>query len=153
MQNWAVIEISSVTEGSEPIQLLHCAYRASQSGLVALVLNGVEPRAADRILDPVVADMPLTIPGVEYVSIDDDARVRDAVLSAGIVFVMTRRFRSAVLGLGVDRERIWPVRSILTRLGQEPRSRSVQWHLGNRLGLHRHLQIRHVGPLPEAERA
>ena len=119
MQIWATIEISSNLEGRAPVQLLRCAYRASQAGLIALVLNGVEAIAADRVLDPVVARMPLTIPGVAYLPIDDDARVREAVLCASAVFVATHRFRDAVLGLGVEAGRIWPAHALLTRLGQE----------------------------------
>ena len=99
--------------------IVQALYRASQAGLIALVLNGVEAVAADRVLDPVVARMPLTIPGVAYLPIDDDARVREAVLCASAVFVATHRFRDAVLGLGVEAGRIWPAHALLTRLGQE----------------------------------
>jgi hypothetical protein len=127
MQNWATIEIASTAEGKAPVQLLRCAYRASRAGLIALVLDGVEANAADRVLDPVVARMPLTIPGVVYLLIDDDTRVRDAVLSADAVFVATLRFRRAVLDLGIDPERIWPTSALFTRLGQEVLLRAVTW--------------------------
>jgi hypothetical protein len=95
--------------------------------LIALILNGVEADAADRVLDPVVARMPLNIPGVAYLPIEDDTRVRDAVLSADAVFVTTLRFRHAVLALCVDPARIWPANALLTRLGQEVLLRSVGW--------------------------
>jgi hypothetical protein len=153
MNNWAVVEISLATEGNQPTKLLRYAYRASQTGLVTLVLNGIEPSAVDRILDPVVARMPLTIPGVAYLSIGDTERVSEAALSAGIVFFATRRFRSAILELGVDRERIWPTRSLLTRLGQGLDTQFHGWRPGGHHQLHRHLPIRHVGQLPETRRA
>ncbi|WP_018184309.1 hypothetical protein [Kaistia granuli] len=153
MNNWAVIEISLATEGNQPTKLLRYAYRASQTGLVTLVLNGIEPSAVDRILDPIVARMPLTIPGVAYLPIDDTERVGEAARSAGIVFFATRRFRSAVLDLGVDRERIWPTRSILTRLGQGLDAPFYWLRPGSHHQLHRHLPIRHVGQLPETHRA
>lgn len=127
MQNWAAIEIASTAEGKAPVQLLRCAYRSSRAGLITLILNGVEAAAADRVLDPVVARMPLTIPGVAYLPIEDDARVQAAVLSTDTVFVATLRFRYAVLDLGVDPERIWPANALLSRLGQEVLLRSVSW--------------------------
>jgi hypothetical protein len=125
MKNWAVVEISSNSEGRAPVQLLRCSYRASQAGLIALVLNGVDARAVDRALDPLVARLPLTIPGVDYLPIEDDARVQDAVLSADTVFVATPRFRDAVLALGTEPERIRPAHILLTRLGQEALFRTV----------------------------
>lgn len=125
MQNWAVIEISCHADGRTPVQLLRCSYRASQAGLVALVLNGVEAHAVDRALDPLVARMPLTIPGVVYLPIEDDERVQNAVASADAVFVTTPRFRDAVLALGVEPELIWPAHVLLTRLGQEALFRSA----------------------------
>lgn len=119
MSNRAVIEVTSVHERNQSAQLIRCAYRASQTGLVALVLNGVDARAVDRVLDPIVPFLSLTIPGVRYLSIDDDALVQEAVLSASYVFVATKRFRSAALGFGVDRSVMWPLRSALMMLGED----------------------------------
>ncbi|MCX5578648.1 hypothetical protein [Kaistia terrae] len=155
MQNWAAIEISLDVKGRPPVQLLRCAYRASRSGLIALVMNGVEPGAANRVLDPVVARMPLTIPGVAYLPIGDDERVRDAVLSADAILVATARFRQAVLDLGVDPEVIWPTHTLLTRMGQEALFRSLgQWPVGSQnLRRHEPLHVRPHGRLPEFQRA
>jgi hypothetical protein len=154
MQNWAVIEISLSADGRTPIQLLRCSYRASQAGLVALVLNGVEARAADRALDPLVARLPLTIPGVAYLSIEDDARVQDAVLSADTIFVATARFRDAVLSLGVERDLIRPAHLLLTRLGQETLFRSAGLSAtGAWLSRPQPLPVHQGGTLSEVSRA
>jgi hypothetical protein len=119
MKNWAAIEISLNPLGRVPVPLLRCAYRASRTGLIALILNGVDVRAADRVLDPVVARLPRTIPGVAYLAIDDDDRVRDAVLSAQVVLAATAPFLNSILRLGVEPARIGKPRTLLTRLGQE----------------------------------
>jgi hypothetical protein len=155
MQNWAAIEISLNVKGRPPVQLLRCAYRASWSGLIALVMNGVEPGAANRVLDPVVARLPLTMPGVAYLPIRDDERVRDAVLSADAIFVATPRFRQFVLDIGVNPALIWPTRTLLTHLGQEALFRSFeQGAAGNqKLRLHDHLHVYQPGKLLEAHRA
>jgi hypothetical protein len=119
MDNSVAIEISANLLGMAPVQLLRCAYRASQSGLITLILNGVDACTADRVLDPVVARMPLTIPGVAYLSIENHERVREVVLSASAVLVTTAHFRATILELGVVPGRIRPAQSLLTRLGSE----------------------------------
>lgn len=51
----AIVEVMADSGGSLPVSLIHQAYRASRSGPIALVLNGVSPQAIDRVLDDVVA--------------------------------------------------------------------------------------------------
>ena len=115
MGTWVVVEIASNGRGL-PAGLIQSAYRASQAGLVGLVLNEVDPRAVNHILDPLVPLIPLTIPGVRYLKINDHACVREAVLSARMVFVATREFHTSVIGLGIDQSLVWPVSSALALL-------------------------------------
>jgi hypothetical protein len=155
MGAWAVIEIASIRGKNPPAGLILCAYRASQTGLVALVLNDVDPRTVNRILDPLVRLMPLTIPGVLYLKINDDAQVREAVLSARMVFVATKEFHTSVVGLGIDQSLVWPARSALTLLGPAPPTQadsSLASSLHRRSGGYRNSRPRSVRH-PEFQRA
>ena len=116
---WAAVEIAPTAKGQLPATLVRWAYRASQIGVVALVLNGIDARDVNRVLDPLVPLLPLTIPGVIYLHMDDDPRVQEAILSAQLVFAATRPFRAYVLALGIDRSRVWPVSSALALLGSD----------------------------------
>lgn len=78
----AVIEITAGPSGELPADLLIAAYRASQWDRIALVLDGVLPEEVDCILDPIVRTLPLDIPGLTYIDVAQDLRVRDALLEA-----------------------------------------------------------------------
>ncbi|WP_424540810.1 hypothetical protein [Sinorhizobium medicae] len=81
MQTRSVIEIAG--SGIHlPAELIIAGYWASQTGLVVFVLNGVTPPAVNAVLDPIVVTLPFSIPGVLYVDINDEKRVREAVLFA-----------------------------------------------------------------------
>lgn len=103
-----VIEISS-NGGRAPTRLIRAIYRASRFGQIALVLHDVEPQSVDRILDPVVESLPTTIPGVIYIDFCDEARVREALRSAGFVFVSTGAFRQFAESCGVEDRRLYSV--------------------------------------------
>ncbi|MBB4189121.1 hypothetical protein [Sinorhizobium terangae] len=105
-----VIEITQ-TDGLLPAAVIITAYRASRYGLVVFVLNDVAPAAIDVILDPVVSTMPLSIPGVLYVHMSDEARVCQAVTSAETVYAATEAFRNLAVGYGAPPGNI---RSVLT---------------------------------------
>lgn len=78
----AVVDITAEPAGCTLEELVVSAYRASRDGVVVLVLSGVSPAEVDRILDPVVPSMPLTIPGVRYLQATDEEAVRRAYRSA-----------------------------------------------------------------------
>ncbi|PST22048.1 hypothetical protein C7U60_12455 [Mesorhizobium plurifarium] len=92
MQTRSVIEIVG-SGGDLPADLIVAGYWASQTGLVVFILNDVAPQAIDLVLDPIVATLPLTIPGVLYVDIEDRLRVRETLLFAEEIYVATRVFR------------------------------------------------------------
>ncbi|WP_159587175.1 hypothetical protein [Chelativorans xinjiangense] len=103
-----VVEISR-SGGGEPARLIEMSYRASQDGLVALVLHGISPQTVNLVLDPIVPTLPLNIPGVFYIDIGEEMRVREAVLSAETIFAATVRFRGLLRGWGVAPRMIVPV--------------------------------------------
>ncbi|WP_331372028.1 hypothetical protein [Sinorhizobium chiapasense] len=105
-----VIEITQ-TDGLLPAAVIITAYRSSRYGLVVFVLNNVAPAAIDVILDPVVGTMPLSIPGVLYVQISDEAQVSQAVSSAETVYVATEAFHNLAVGYGASPGNIRPVGS------------------------------------------
>jgi hypothetical protein len=63
----AVIEVGSLANGRVPVGLVRAAYRASHSGTVVLVLNGVSATEVDRALDEVVS-VTKGVKGVVYCS-------------------------------------------------------------------------------------
>lgn len=105
----AVIEITSSSDGRLPARLLSEAYRASDCGMIILILNGVAPVAVDGLLDHVVASLPLSIPGVLYVDAGDEAAVDGALCRTGIVFVATSRLLRRAWGSEMDRKVFMPV--------------------------------------------
>ncbi len=96
----SVIEIAQ-TDGRIPVEIIIKGYRLSQKRLTVFVLNEVTPAAVNRVLDPVVPTLPLLIPGVLYVKISDDARVREAVETAEVVYAATSLFRDLLTGYGI----------------------------------------------------
>ncbi|MFC6487592.1 hypothetical protein [Nitratireductor sp. GCM10026969] len=138
MQTCDVVEISR-RNGHIPSGLIEACYRASQSGLVVLALDGISPQAVNRILDPVVPTLPLDIPGVLYIDAADAARVQEAVFAAERIFVATIAFRGMVRALGVAPRLIAPVDlagSRLLGLGMGQRTGHATEPPGERNGAH-----------------
>jgi hypothetical protein len=96
-----VVEIAG-EGGAVPAALIERGYRASQRCPVVFVLNGVSPQVVDLVLDPIVPQLPLNIPGVVYVDIRDQERVRDAVLAARAILTSTEAFHRLAICLGVS---------------------------------------------------
>ena len=97
----SVIEIAE-TDGQLPVEIIIKGYRLSQKRLTVFILNEVTPAAVNRVLDPVVPTLPLLIPGVLYVNISDEARVREAVGAAEVVYAATATFRDLLTGYGIS---------------------------------------------------
>ncbi|PDT50574.1 hypothetical protein [Sinorhizobium fredii] len=102
MRARSVIEIVE-SDGRLPAQLIVAGYWASQAGLVIFILNGVTAQMINLVLDPIVNTLPLSIPGVLYVDIKDEARVNEAVLSAEKIYAASRAFRRLANYHGVAR--------------------------------------------------
>ena len=105
---WAAVEIAPTAKGQLPATLVRWAYRASQIGVVALVLNGIDARDVNRVLDPLVPLLPLTIPGVIYLHMDDDPRVQEAIF----------RRSSCLLQLGRSGPTCWRSASTAAEFGR-----------------------------------
>jgi hypothetical protein len=106
MLGCSVIEIMP-SNGRLPAELIEAGYRSSQYGLVVFVLNNVTPQAVNLILDPVVRTMPLSIPGVLYIEIGDEQRVRDAVTSASIVYFASNALYNLAASYGASPELVY----------------------------------------------
>ena len=115
MQARSVIEIAE-SGGSPPADLIVAGYWASQAGLVVFVLNGVTPQAINLVLDPIVTTLPLTIPGVLYVRINDEARVCEAVQCADEMYAATGIFRRLTADYGIAPTRIRSVATAIPKL-------------------------------------
>lgn len=86
MRHKALIEIC-YNRGRLPTELLRAAYFASRNGTIVLALDGVSPAQVDKVLDPLVLELPRDIPGVLYLRSNDNAAVINAAFSAQDVFV------------------------------------------------------------------
>ncbi|HJS62048.1 MAG TPA: hypothetical protein VJ800_09880 [Pseudolabrys sp.] len=115
MQARSVIEIVE-SGGRLPTELIVVGYWASQAGVVVYVLNGVTPQAINLVLDPIVTTLPLSIPGVLYVSINDKARVCEAVRCAEEIYAATRIFRQLTAHYGIAPSLIRSVATAIPRL-------------------------------------
>jgi hypothetical protein len=115
MQARSVIEIAD-SEGILPVQLIVAGYWASQERLIAFILNGVTPQSIDLVLDPIVSTLPLLIPGVLYIDIGDEARVREAVQSAEEIFAASRTFRRLTACHGARQGIVRPVTTAIAEL-------------------------------------
>ncbi|MDX0424426.1 hypothetical protein GOC91_22440 [Sinorhizobium medicae] len=115
MQTRSVIEIAG--SGIHlPAELIIAGYWASQTGLVVFVLNGVTPPAVNAVLDPIVVTLPFSIPGVLYVDINDEKRVREAVLFAEEIYAATRAFRRIAARCGIAPDTIESVGMAFSKL-------------------------------------
>jgi hypothetical protein len=115
MQARSVIEIVE-SGGRPPADLIVAGYWASQAGLVVFVLNGVTPQAINLVLDPIVTTLPLSIPGVLYVRIHDEARVCEAVRCADEIYAATGSFRRLTADYGIAPTRIRSVATAIPKL-------------------------------------
>ena len=97
-----VVEIAA-NNGQPPVNLIQNCYRLSTACLVVFILNGVSPQTINLILDPIVPSLPLDIPGVLYVDISDEARVRQSVLSSRTILARTKTFQRVVERYGLAR--------------------------------------------------
>ena len=89
----AVIEIVPAGDGRVPTELLCDLYRASVTGVVVLVLNGVRWQDVDAALDWLVARFPLDIPGLVYLDIADAGAVVAAARDAPRICGVSQQFR------------------------------------------------------------
>lgn len=96
-----VVEIATDSSGRLPNRLILDIYRASCRELIVLVLNGITPRPINAILDPLVPTLPLRIPGLLYVDLADEDRVREVLASKPLVFPRTLEFRSLAFVFGI----------------------------------------------------
>ncbi|MEY9200488.1 MULTISPECIES: hypothetical protein [Sinorhizobium] len=115
MQARSVIEIVE-SRGRLPAELIVAGYWASQAGVVVYVLNGVTPQAINLVLDPIVTTLPLSIPGVLYVSLNDKARVCEAVRGADEIYAATGIFRRLTAHYGIAPTLIRSVATAIPRL-------------------------------------
>lgn len=115
MKPRSVIEIAQ-SDGRLPTELIVVGYWASQAGVVVYVLNGVTPQAINLVLDPIVTTLPLSIPGVLYVSINDTTRVCEAVRCAEEIYATTKVFRRQAIDYGIAPDFIRPVATAIPRL-------------------------------------
>jgi hypothetical protein len=81
-----VIEICPKPDGSIPEELIRKAYLASQSMAIVLILRDISPKVVDPTLDDLVPHLPLNIPGVKYVRVQDQAEVSRALVNADQIY-------------------------------------------------------------------
>lgn len=112
MKPRALIEIISTPDGKPPTDLLLAAYRASAGGMVVLALRDIGPGTVDGVLDALVHDMPLDIPGVRYVSTNDVSALVDAAREAETIYVATAAFRSLMAAAQVEAMKMLPVEAV-----------------------------------------
>ncbi|WP_245364246.1 hypothetical protein [Sinorhizobium americanum] len=74
------------------------------------------PQAINLVLDPIVATLPLSIPGVLYVSLNDKARVCEALRCADEIYAATGIFRRLTAHYGIAPGRIRSVTNAIPRL-------------------------------------
>ena len=72
-----VVEVSRDLRGRLPADLIVATYRSSTRRCAALALaDDVSTSAVDALLDPVVKTLPLTMPGVLYIAMQDEGALR-----------------------------------------------------------------------------
>ena len=112
MKPRAVIEIVSAPDGKPPVDLLLSAYRASASGMVILALRDVGPGTIDDVLDGLVHDMSLDIPGVRYVSVGDVEALFDAAREAEAIYFATTAFQALMAMAHIETGKMLPVDAV-----------------------------------------
>jgi hypothetical protein len=121
-----VVEIAA-DNGAPPVELIENCYRLSTACLVVFILNGVSPQTINMILDPIVPNLPLNIPGVLYVDINDEARVRQSVLSSETILARTQTFHRMVARYGLAGDAFSGVDKIDGRIASQLESRARSW--------------------------
>lgn len=101
MRPRAIIELTHLSDGELPIELLEAAYRASETTGVVLVLPASMIRLVDKLLDPVVQTVGPTSSGIRYLDPSDEPAVRAVLASATCVVAVTAPFRMRCQALGV----------------------------------------------------
>jgi hypothetical protein len=109
----AVVEIAPDADGQLPVELIRHAYRASEQGLIVLILQDITPSAVDRILDPLVSMSRLDIPGVLYIDAKNQSAVLQAVHDAQVIFAATDRLRSLIAAFGMRCGAVQPATAAL----------------------------------------
>jgi hypothetical protein len=95
----AMVEIVAETDGLPPGTLIRALYRLSERGKIVFALTRLTPHAVDTVLDEIVGELPLTIPGVLYINAEDDRSVGEAARHAGIVIAASADFHARVMAL------------------------------------------------------
>ena len=89
----AVVEVLPGADDKPPEYLLWNAYRASWNGVIALALNGVTAAAVDRVMDRIVPNFSLDIPGVVYIDAQNKPLLSWILNNADLIFAQTAEFR------------------------------------------------------------
>lgn len=97
----AMVEIVADGNGRPPSVLLRTLYRLSEFGKIVLALQQLTPRAINPVLDEVVRELPLTIPGVAYVDAGDERAIAAAAHNAMLLAASTTGFRLRLRALGI----------------------------------------------------
>ncbi|TPG43560.1 hypothetical protein EAH79_07380 [Sphingomonas koreensis] len=63
---FAVLDIHRTADGALPEEVIRLAYKASRRVRIALLLDDISPADIDRLLDPLVKQCRLDIPGLIY---------------------------------------------------------------------------------------
>lgn len=116
----ALIEITSTADGQLPMDLIQFAYRTSERALVVIVTADDLRDRVDRALDPLVLLLPMTIPGVRFVSENDHAAIAHYAQLADRV-VLSRGLRARLTGTVPGAGEMLPVVA-----GDVP----AEWHSG-----------------------
>lgn len=103
MRPVAIVEIMLRPDGRPPSDLIRTIYRASEGGQYICALRGVDWHMMNKVLDPLVATMPLTIPGILYVDIENESAIRQAILSTDLMLAISSQFRAMGEALGFQR--------------------------------------------------
>jgi hypothetical protein len=112
MKVQAAIEISSDQDPGTLQQLIASAYLRSRGGCIALMLNGVDKWAVNRVLDGVVADVGIDVQGVVYCDVSDRSALRGLARSASEVMTLTEPLHAHLWGEGISSE-LLPPRELL----------------------------------------
>lgn len=93
----AAIEIAEAPSS----RFLESIYQLSANGQIALLLRSVSPSSINRILDPIVPNYPIFIPGLRYQDARSDSEVSFAIAHAQWIWVCSRHLRDLILTRGL----------------------------------------------------
>lgn len=96
----AVVEILPDEEGLLSADLLRAAYGASRDGVIALALTGVTVPAVNAVMDRIVPDFPLDIPGIRYLTTPNRPLLSSVLARAPFAFGESDAFRTAAAEIG-----------------------------------------------------